>query len=90
MKSDKKSSDSFKNLVIILNVLCYTFIYSMSPPVLIVFSQLNFTKPDGIHAVFMPVIIEFSMYIRTYTSAKFEYNNIKYLIVIIFYFSIFL
>ena len=32
----------------------------MSPPVLIVSEQLNYTKPDGIHAIFMPVIIEFS------------------------------
>lgn len=44
----------------------------MSPPVLIVSEQLNYTKPDGIHAIFMPVIIEFSRYIRTYSSAKFE------------------
>lgn len=48
----------------------------MSPPVLIVFEQLNYTKPDGIHAIFMPVIIEFSRYIRTYSSAKFEYINL--------------
>ena len=48
----------------------------MSPPVLIVFEQLNYTKPDGIHAIFMPVIIEFSRYIRTYSSAKFEFNNL--------------
>ena len=46
----------------------------MSPPVLIVFEQLNYTKPDGIHAIFLPVIIEFSRCIRTYSSAKFEYN----------------
>ena len=45
----------------------------MSPPVLIVFEQLNYTKPDGIHAIFMPVIIEFSRCICTYSSAKFEY-----------------
>ena len=44
----------------------------MSPPVLIVFEQLNYTKPDGIHAIFMPVIIEFSRCICTYSSAKFE------------------
>ena len=73
MESDKKSSNSFRNLVIILSVLCYTFIHSMSPPVLIVFGQLNYTKPDGIHAIFLPVIIEFSRCIRTYSSAKFEY-----------------
>lgn len=45
----------------------------MSPPVLIVSEQLNYTKPDGIHAIFMPVIIEFSRCICTYSSAKFEY-----------------
>ena len=45
----------------------------MSPPVLIVSEQLNYTKPDGIHAIFMPVMIEFSRYICTYSSAKFEY-----------------
>ena len=44
----------------------------MSPPVLIVSEQLNYTKPDGIHAIFMPVIIEFSRCICTYSSAKFE------------------
>ena len=72
MKSDKKSPDSFRNLVIILVVLCYTFIHSMSPPVLIVSEQLNYTKPDGIRAIFMPVVIEFSRCIRTYSCAKFE------------------
>ena len=74
MKSCKKSSNCFRNLVIILSVLCYTFVHSMSPPVLIVFEQLNYTKPDGIHAIFMPVIIEFSRCIRTYSSAKFEFQ----------------
>ena len=44
----------------------------MSPPVLIVSEQLNYTKLDGIHAIFMPVIIEFSRCICTYSSAKFE------------------
>ena len=72
MESCKKTLDSFRNLVIILSVLCYTFIHSMSPPVLIVSEQLNYTKPDGIHAIFMPVMIEFSRYICTYSSAKFE------------------
>jgi len=72
MESCKKTSDSFRNLVIIQSVLCYTFIHSMSPPVLIVSEQLNFTKPDGIHAIFMPIISEFSRCIRTYSSAKFE------------------
>ncbi len=45
----------------------------MSPPVFIVFGQLNYTKPDDIHATFMPVIIEFLRYIHTYLSAKFEF-----------------
>ena len=49
----------------------------MSPPVLIVSEQLNYTKPDGIHAIFMPVIIEFSRCICTYSSAKFEYPIYK-------------
>ena len=31
----------------------------MSPPVLIVSEQLNYTKPDGTHATFMPVMINF-------------------------------
>jgi hypothetical protein len=31
----------------------------MGPPVLIVSEQLNYTKPDGTHAIFIPVIIEF-------------------------------
>ena len=30
---------------------------------IIVFEQLNYTKPDSIHAIFMPVIIKFSRYI---------------------------
>lgn len=72
MKPCKKSSDRFRNLAIILIVLCYTFIHSMSPPVLIVSDQLNYTKPDGIRAIFMPVVIEFSRCIRTYSCAKFE------------------
>ena len=46
----------------------------MSLRFLIVFEQLNYTKPDGIHAIFIPGIIEFSRYIRTYSSAKFEYK----------------
>ena len=77
MKSCKKTSDCFRNLVIILSVLCYTFVHSMSPPVLIVFEQLNYTKPDGIHAIFMPVIIEFSRCICTYSSAKFELYSLQ-------------
>lgn len=53
MKSCIKSSDRFRNSVIILIVLCSTFIHSMNPPVLIVSKQLNYTKPDGIRAIFI-------------------------------------
>ena len=36
------------------------------------FWQLNYTKTRWFHAIFMPVIIEFSRCIGTYSSAKFE------------------
>ena len=39
---------------------------------MIVFEQLNYTKARWFHAIFMPVIIEFSRCIGTYSSAKFE------------------
>ena len=39
---------------------------------MIVSRQLNYTKTRRFHAIFMPVIIEFSMCIGTYSSAKFE------------------
>ena len=41
----------------------------------IVFSQFNYTKTRWLRAIFMPVIIEFSRYIGTYLSAKFELNK---------------
>ena len=44
---------------------------------MIVFGQLNYTKIRRFHAIFMPVIIEFSRCIGTYSSAKFE-NVIYY------------
>ncbi len=40
---------------------------------MIVSEQLNYTKTRRFHAIFMPVIIEFSRCIRTYSSAKFEF-----------------
>ena len=46
---------------------------------MVVSRQLNYTKTRRFHAIFMPVIIEFSRCIGTYSSAKFEYNK-KYTI----------
>ena len=43
---------------------------------MIVSEQLNYIKTRRFHAIFMPVIIEFSRCIGTYSSAKFEF--IKY------------
>lgn len=60
MKSGEKSFDRFRNPLIILCRLCYTFIHSMNLRLLIVFGQLNYTKTRGFHAIFMSVIIEFS------------------------------
>ena len=40
---------------------------------MIVSEQLNYIKTRRFHAIFMPVIIEFSRCIGTYSSAKFEY-----------------
>ncbi len=40
---------------------------------MIVSEQLNYIKTRRFHAVFMPVLIEFSRCIGTYSSAKFEY-----------------
>ena len=73
MKSCKKSFDRFRNLLIILGRLCDTFIHSMSLQFVIVSEQLNYIKTRRFHAIFMPVIIEFSRCIGTYLSAKFEF-----------------
>ena len=73
MESGKKTLDRFRNLLIILSCLCYTFIHSMSLRLLIVFGQLNYTKTRRFHAIFMPVIIEFSRCTNNYSSAKFEF-----------------
>ena len=43
---------------------------------MIVSEQLNYIKTRRFHAIFMPVIIEFSRCIGTYSSAKFEYRII--------------
>ena len=40
---------------------------------MIVSEQLNYIKTRRFHAIFMPVLIEFSRCIGTYSSAKFEY-----------------
>ncbi len=42
---------------------------------MIVSEQLNYIKTRRFHAIFMPVIIEFSRCIGTYSSAKFESYN---------------
>ena len=47
-----------------------SFVYICS---LIDFEQLNDIKTRRFHAIFVPVIIEFSRCIGTYSSAKFEY-----------------
>ena len=44
MKPCEKSFDRFRNLLIILSRLCYTFIHSISLRFVIVFWQLNYTK----------------------------------------------
>ena len=40
------------------------------------FWQFNYTKTRRFHAILMPVIIEFSRCIGTYSSAKFELINL--------------
>ena len=47
MKPCKKSFDRFRNMLIILSRLCYTFIHSMSLRFVIVFWQLNYIKTIG-------------------------------------------
>ena len=75
MKSGKKFSNRFRNLVIILVVLCYTFIHSMSLRFLIVFGTTQLYQTRRFHAIILPVNIEFSRCIGTYLSAKFELIN---------------
>ena len=52
----------------------------MSLRLLIVFRQLNYTKTRRFHAIFMPVFIEFSRCISTYSSAKFEFVTLIFVI----------
>ena len=73
MESGEKSFDGFRNLVIILVVLCYTVIHSMSLRWYVVSGQFNYTKNRVFHAILLPVFIEFSRGIGTYSSAKFEF-----------------
>ena len=61
MKSFEKGLNFFGKHRIILVVLCYTFIHSMSLRFLIVSGQFNYTKTSWFHAIFMPDNIEFSM-----------------------------
>jgi hypothetical protein len=53
-------------------VLCYTVIHSMSLRWYVVSEQFNYTKNRVFHAILLPIIIEFSRCIGTYSSAKFE------------------
>ena len=82
MESGEKFFDSFRNLVIILAVLCYTVIHSMSLRWYVVSEQFNYTKTRVFHAILLPVFIEFSRCIGTYASAKFE--SLIIFIVVIF------
>ena len=66
MKPCKKSFDRFRNLLIILRRLCYTFIHSMSLRFVIVFLATQLYQNHWFHAIFMPVIIEFSRCIGTF------------------------
>ena len=75
MESGEKFFDSFRNLVIILAVLCYTVIHSMSLRWYVVSEQFNYTKTRVFHAILLPVFIEFSRCIGTYASAKFEFMS---------------
>ncbi len=48
---------------------------------MIVSEQLNYTKTRWFHAIFMPVIIEFSRCIGIYSSAKFELDKISIILI---------
>ena len=60
MKPCKKSFDKFRNLLIILSRLCYTFIHSISLRFVIVFLATQLYQNHLFHAIFMPVMIKFS------------------------------
>ena len=59
MKLCKKSFDRFRNLIIILSHLCYTFIHSISIRFVIVFLQLNYTKTIGFMLFLCQLLLNF-------------------------------
>ena len=59
MKPCEKSFDRFRNLLIILSRLCYTFIHSMSLRFVIVFWQLNYTKTIGFMLFLCQLLLNF-------------------------------
>ena len=59
MKPCKKSFDRFRNLLIILSRLCYTFIHSMSHRFVIVFWQLNYTQTIGFMLFLCQLLLNF-------------------------------
>ena len=59
MKPCEKSFDRFRNLLIILSRLCYTFIHSMSLRFVIVFRQLNYTKTIGFMLFLCQLLLNF-------------------------------
>ena len=59
MKPCEKSFDRFRNLLIILSRLCYTFIHSMSLRFVIVFWRLNYTKTIGFMLFLCQLLLNF-------------------------------
>ena len=59
MNPCEKSFDRFRNLLIILSRLCYTFIHSMSLRFVIVFRQLNYSKPFGFTLFLCQLLLNF-------------------------------
>ena len=59
MKLCEKTFDRFRNLLIILSRLCYTFIHSMSLRFVIVFRQLNYTKTFGFMLFLCQLLLNF-------------------------------
>ena len=55
----EKSFDRFRNLLIILSRLCYTFIHSMSLRFVIVFWRLNYTKTIGFMLFLCQLLLNF-------------------------------
>ena len=59
IKPCKKSFDRFRNLLIILSRLCYTFIHSMILRFVIVFRQLNYTNTIGFMLFLCQLLLNF-------------------------------